>query len=280
MGSKSSPPPAPDPYATAQAQSASNVKTALAQHGLNATNLYTPLGSSVYTPTGLDPTTGAPGYNQNISLSPEGQDIYQNYLGQQKAIGQIGNQLLPSVQNSLSQQQPTAGDINSLANNAQNAYYNSQAAYLDPQWQNSQDALQSRLTNQGITMKSDPEAYQRAMDDFERQKAFAYNQAQQGAIMYGPQNAGQLQNLYTQQQITPFNELQALMGGSQVQMPQAPQAYPSTVAPSNVAGNVYNSYQGQLGAYNADVAGQNSMYGGLMSLGGTLGSSYMLAAAL
>lgn len=267
MGGKSSAPATPDPYQVSQAQTASNTQTALAQHGLNATNVYTPLGSSVYSPTGQDPMTGAPGYNQTIQLTPEGQQIYQNYLQQQQAIGQIGNQLLPGVQSSLSQQQPTAGDISSLAKNAQDAFYNSQAAYLDPQWQNAQHDLQTQLNNQGITAQSDPAAYQRAMDDFNRQKTFAYNQAQQGAVLAGPENAAQLQNLYTQQQITPFNELQALMGGSQVQMPQAPQAYPTQVAPTNLASNVYNSYQGQLGAYGSQVGSQNAMYGGLAALG-------------
>ena len=277
MGSKSSAPATPDPYATSAAQTQSNQATAQTQAGLNAVNLYTPLGSSVYTPTGAPIGSSQPQYNQNINLTPTGQQTLQNYQQQQQALGQIGNQLLPSVTNALGQQQPTATDINNLSQNASNAYYNQQSAYLDPQWETAGNQLHSQLANQGITQQSDPEAYNNAMDAFNRQKTFAYNQAQQGAINQGPQNAAQLQALYTQQQMTPFNELQALMGGSQVQMPQAPQTSPTQVAPTNLAGNVYNSYQGQLGAYNAGLASQNAMYGGLAQLGGTLGAAALLS---
>lgn len=65
-------------------------------------------------------------------------------------------------------------------NTQRDALYNTQASYLDPQWANQQQSLQTQLANQGVMQNSD--AWNKAMDDFNRQKAFAYNQATQSAI--------------------------------------------------------------------------------------------------
>ena len=47
----------------------------------------------------------------------------------------------------------------------------------------------------------------------------------------------------------------------------APQPNPATVQPTNVAG-IYNNYnQAEMDAYKAQLAQQNSMFGGLASLG-------------
>lgn len=48
---------------------------------------------------------------------------------------------------------------------------------------------------------------------------------------------------------------------------QAPAPTPATIAPTNVAG-IYNNYdQAQMDAYKAELGQQNSMFGGLASLG-------------
>lgn len=65
----------------------------------------------------------------------------------------------------------------------QNAAYNQATAYLDPQFANEQRDLQTQLVNQGIPQGS--EAWNRAMDEFNRTKTFAYNQAEQGAVGQG-----------------------------------------------------------------------------------------------
>lgn len=66
-----------------------------------------------------------------------------------------------------------------------------------------------------------------------------------------------------------LNELNALRTGAQAQMPQFSNTQSGTqVAASPVAQSVYNSYQGELGNYNAQVGSNNAMLGGLASLGG------------
>lgn len=74
-------------------------------------------------------------------------------------------------------------DFSNLTNQAQNAVYNQAASRLDPQWQNAQHDLDSKLANQGVVQGS--EAYQRAQDEFSRQKNDAYNQANYSAVGAG-----------------------------------------------------------------------------------------------
>ena len=73
MGKKAdSPPPAPDPVATAQAQSQYNRQAAIDNAALNRINTITPWGSDTYKITGTGPD-GLPTYERNISLSPDQQ---------------------------------------------------------------------------------------------------------------------------------------------------------------------------------------------------------------
>ena len=66
-----------------------------------------------------------------------------------------------------------------------------------------------------------------------------------------------------------LNELNALRTGAQAQMPQFSSTQSGAqVAPSPIAQSVYNSYQGELGNYNAQVGSNNAMLGGLLGLGG------------
>jgi hypothetical protein len=75
----------------------------------------------------------------------------------------------------------------------QQAAFNQQKAYLDPQWQQSQHDLENQLTQQGVMQNSD--AWNRAMDDQNRQRTFAYQNANDQAVSQG--NAAQAQ-LYGQ----------------------------------------------------------------------------------
>lgn len=88
MGKKSGPkpPPAPDPYKTAEAQTQMNRETAIAQANLSRINQYTPYGNLTYNITGYN-TDGTPRYEQHMTLSPE----QQAQLDQQNQIAlQLG----------------------------------------------------------------------------------------------------------------------------------------------------------------------------------------------
>lgn len=65
-----------------------------------------------------------------------------------------------------------------------------------------------------------------------------------------------------------INELNALRTGSQVTTPQfTQQAVGANIAGTPLAQSVYNSYQGNVDKYNAQVGTQNSMMSGLAGLG-------------
>lgn len=85
MGKKSSPTPpaAPDPYKTADAQGELNKETAITQTQLNNMNQYTPQGQITYNQIGTWPD-GTPRFEQVMTYSPEQQALYD----QQNAISQ------------------------------------------------------------------------------------------------------------------------------------------------------------------------------------------------
>jgi hypothetical protein len=66
-----------------------------------------------------------------------------------------------------------------------------------------------------------------------------------------------------------LNEMNALLSGQQVSMPQMPTFNTSGMAQTpNLMGAMQNQYDAQLGAYNANQAANASTMGGLFSLGG------------
>src|SRR5688572_24700208 len=95
MGGKSGGkiPQAPDPYEISDAQTQSNQDTAAYNAALNRVNTHTPFGSQTFTQTGTD-ASGAPIYDQNITLSPQQQQLLDMQQGQDLSLGGIsGNQI-------------------------------------------------------------------------------------------------------------------------------------------------------------------------------------------
>src|SRR6185369_13143079 len=100
----------------------------------------------------------------------------------------------------------------------------------------------------------------------------------QGLANANLQNQGRNQYIneqnYLRQQ--PLNELNALRSGSQVTAPQFSGVPQAAVGNTDVTGLYNNQYQGQLANYNAQVAGNNAITGGLFGLGSAaLGSSWL-----
>lgn len=83
------------------------------------------------------------------------------------------------------------------ADKVRTAYYNQQRAMLDPQWEQDQRAMETKLANQGVAINS--EAYNNAMDAFNRNRTFAYNNAQNNAITQGGSEQSRLFNMALQQ---------------------------------------------------------------------------------
>jgi len=98
-----------------------------------------------------------------------------------------------------------------------------------------------------------------------QQFANAQNQLRQQAIAEMLQRRG-----------TSLNEMNALLNGQQVQMPQMPSFNTAGLAQTpNIVGALQSQYDAQLGAYNAQNAGLNNLLGA----GAQLGAAYLMGPA-
>jgi hypothetical protein len=239
-------PAAPDPYATAAAQSEQNKSAAVAQANLNRIDQYTPQGNITYEQQGSN-SDGTPRYKQTQTLSEPEQQKYNQANQIALALGQLGvNNIsrvnetqskpfnydgmtpmttsvgggLPdvkygpgqggNVQNSIGDQgevqnatwgmggpvqkaawgmggpvQKSVGssDFSADGKRISDSVYGQYTSRLDPQFQQQESDIRSRLAAQGISENSD--AYRREMDNFGRTKTDAYGQA-----TYQAQQAG------------------------------------------------------------------------------------------
>lgn len=82
-------------------------------------------------------------------------------------------------------QTSVSSDFPTLVKQAQDAAYQSQTQYLDPQYSQAKSNLDQQLADQGI--QPGTAAYDRAQGDFARQKQMAYQSAQDQAVAAGNQ---------------------------------------------------------------------------------------------
>ncbi len=285
MGKKSggSPPPAPDPAATAAAQGQMNKETAIANAELGMINQNTPYGKLTYTQRGTS-AAGTPQYESNVELSPEQQQLLS--LSQQGDLGtaQLGLDQLGRIGNAVSTPFSYAGlpsygeaDQNAASSKAEEALM----SRLNPQFARDEEATRTRLINQGIGQGS--QAYQREMESLNQAKTDARMQSVLSGQQYGNQElASALQRRnqgiqeYTTQRNAPLNEYSALTSGTQIQNPQFQSSQGGNIAPVDYAGMVNNQYNSQMGQYNSGVASKNGQLGAAGSLLGNAASAYYL----
>ncbi len=119
-----------------------------------------------------------------------------------------------------------------------------------------------------------------------QQQQTALQQAQAQAALQNQafgqaQTAAQFENQVRQQQLAeqmalraqPLNEIAALMGGSQIQMPQFQGYQGATVAPAPIFGASQAAGNFAQQNYANQVAGYNAQMGGLYDLAGTIGGA-------
>ncbi len=271
-------PSAPNPNTTAAAQTTSNINSAEAQNLLNNVNIYSPYGSSTFSQTGSTDINGnqVPQYSQSISLSPGQQAAYNAQLQNQINLSQGAQSNLASkigaassgpyglgqyttglrnnaqegpIQTSFSQGQGVQGQVGMPAgseqaiNDARNAAYNQQEAYLAPQQAQQGEQLNASLAQQGITQGST--AYNNAESQQGRQNTFSNQQAQDAAIQAGQQEQNTLYG-----QALQSGEFANTAAGQQYTQNQGEAGFANTAEGQQFGQNVSNA---QL--YNA-AAGQ------------------------
>lgn len=248
---KPSAPAAPDPVATASAQTASNKETAISQTGLNAMNQYGPQGSVTYAQNGTW-ADGTPKFSQTTSLSPEQQQIYATGQKTQQNLANTAQTQSGRLDTLL--QQPF-----SLDNEATEARLMELGSKrLDPQLARRREQEAARLSNQGIKLGST--AYDRAMSLVDQGENDARNQL----LLTGRNQAVQEALLQRSQ---PINEIIGLASGSQVQMPQFGATPQTGVAGTDIAGITQGAHNSNMAAYGQQMGQWNSTAGGLFGLG-------------
>lgn len=250
MSGGSSPPPAPDPVKTAQAQTQSNKETAIANANLNRVDQTNPFGTSNWEIVGTNPD-GTPKWSNTTTFSEPLQQNFNTYFGLNNALGQSAQGQLGRVQEMLAK----PFDLNT---EAENKIVELQRKRLDPLMQQQDEALRTKLTNQGI--REGTEAWDRALTRQGQISNDAYNQMFINARGQGVNEA------ITQRQF-PLQEFNSLFRGQQPQNPQFNSIPGVNMANTDVAGITQNAYNQQLAAWNAQQQQNNAFMGGLFGLG-------------
>jgi hypothetical protein len=308
MGKRS--PSAPDPYATAQAQSQANIEAARTQAQLNRGNTFSPFGTVTNRDLGeewmqqrlaqdraaVEAQGGQwnaenarrffdaqnPNRNQwetRVTLSPEQQRIYDQGNQLDLQTGQLALDAIPRAQRILSSDVDTSG-LPAWMRDDPDARDRATAGYmsrLEPQFARDREALEGRLLAQGF--QPGTEAYRRAADELNRTITDARLQAvtaglgeSRAAAGFSNQQRGAQLAEMLQLRAQPINEMAALFGlGPGMQMPQAAQMQPVGVNAPDVASNIYQNYNARTQQQQAT----NANWFGLAGAGlGALGSYY------
>lgn len=242
------PPSAPNPQATAAAQTASNKQTAISQAGLNATNQVTPYGNLTYSQIGTW-GDGTPRFQATQSLSGAGQQLFNTGMKTQQNLANLA--------------QEQSGRLSGLLNepldwSQQQSYLNDLTAQnLNPQWDRLAEQNEQSLVNRGLRPGST--AYNNAQNEFLQSRSSAFNNANLNNFNSALSSQMQLRQ-------APINELLALAGQGQIQQPQFTNTPQTQVAGTDVAGITNAAFNQQMQGYNQNQA----TLGGLFSAGASL----------
>lgn len=245
-------PAPPDPVKTAEAQTASNVKTATTQQQLNMVDQTNPYGSLKYTQQGTW-ADGTPRFSAETTLSPEEQRNQQ----QQWDFDNLTNQLGINQTKKLTGLLDTPFKIDNEATESRLMELGRKR--LDPYLQQRTEALETKLYNQGVMPGT--ESYRRAMEA----DTHGGNDAITQLLLSGRAQAA---NELSAERNQPINEITALMSGGQVNQPQFGNTPTTQVAGTDIAGLTMDAYKyGPLAQYQAGQANKQAMMSGLFGLG-------------
>jgi hypothetical protein len=265
-------PAAPDPYATAQAQQQTNAESARVEARMNRGNTFTPYGSVTNTDIGGDR------WETRVNLSPEQEALYRQSVELDTRTGQMALDALPRMQRIIGSDVDT-GSLPAWQTDDADARDRATAGIMsrmEPQFARDREALEGRLLAQGFVPGS--EAYTRAADELGRNVNDARMQAitaglgeSRAAAGFSNATRGQRLAEMLQLRAQPINEVAALFGlGPGMQMPQAQQQAPVSVAAPDLMGGIYQNYAAKNQAQQAT----NANWFGLLGSAARAGASY------
>lgn len=256
-------PEPPDPKETSSAQTGTSVATSIANAWLGNTNRVGPDGTTTWNQSGAttmhDPYTGEtyniPRFTETVTLSPEQQAIYDKTNAAKGNMADLASQQSSFLKDYMAQ--PV-----SLDNEAtESRLFELGRKRLDPLMAQRDEALRTRLANQGIFDGS--EAYNREVGRLGEQENDAYN-----SLMLSGRGQAVQEALAERNQ--PINEITALLSGSQVSQPQFSGQQQPQIPITDNAGLINNHYQQQLQGYQMEQQQMGGLMGGLFGLGGKI----------
>jgi hypothetical protein len=132
---------------------------------------------------------------------------------------------------------------------------------LNPQLDRDRAAAEARLANQGIGVGS------RAYSATQRDLGQSANDARVAAILRGGDEQARDLQMRAGARGSRINEIAALLGGSQVQMPNYQINQPSQIPTTDNAGLINANFGQQQNNYNQQMAQWNNTMGGLFGMG-------------
>lgn len=257
---KSRPPPPPDYRAAAQETAAGNLESARLAARANRVDQFTPYGSLTYTDLGNDR------WRQDMNLTPQAQQALNQQLDLNQKYGEVANIGFDRARSIFENPELDVGALPQRGINVGQTAQEAILSRLNPQLSQQEEALRTRLANQGITLGSD--AYNREMmAQGQRANDLTMQAALQGINLDQANRSAALQEqAYLQDR--PLNLINALRTGNQVQAPQFQQfAQQATTAGPDLLNAANAQYGAAVDATNARNAQRSGMMSGLLGLG-------------
>ena len=262
----------------ARQTSADNLNIARIGAVANRANQFNPYGSLTWEKgaTDYDPWT------QRVNFTSEGQKLFDLQNQQDMAYAQAASKGFEATKGLFENPNIDQSLLPAAPINAGMTAQQAMMSRLQPTLERNEEALRTRLANQGIGLGS--AAYGREMNLQGQQANDMYLQsAMQGIGMDAAARERALNEAYTAQS-RPLDLINSLRSGSQVKNPQF-QSYSQQAGVSqggvqqggvqqqftggpNLSGVAQSNYNAQLDASNARNAYNNQMMQGLFSLGG------------
>lgn len=225
-----------------------------------------------------------PQFSSQITLSPAQQHLLESQQHNDQSLQDLGTAQMGRISDAVSTpysynglpQAPQSSDINALSQAGTDAIM----SRMEPQFARDEEALRSRLINQGIGQGS--AAYNTEMERFNQSKTDARQQAILQGQAYGGAEQNQMLGLrnqgiqeYNAQRNAPLNEYSALTSGQQIQNPSFQAPNPGNAQAGDYQGAVQNAYNAKMAQYNAGVGSSNNTMSGLFGLGGAAANGFL-----
>lgn len=257
---KSNTPAAPNYEAAAEKTAAGNLEAAKYATRANRVNQYTPYGNLTYEekPDGT--------WSQTQSLTPQAQATLDKQMQLSDQYADTASQGFNKVQGLLSNPEIDQSKLPARAMNVGQTAQDAIMSRLQPQLAQQEEALRTRLANQGITLGSD--AYGKEMTaQGQRGNDLQLQAALQGIGLDQANRASALQE-QAYMQDRPLNLVNALRSGAQVQSPQfQTYAQQGQTAGPNYSQAAGQQYEADLANYNANQAQTSGIMSGLFGVG-------------